>query len=278
MSGDRRERQTRTISIRRLRVVRTEDVTPRLRRVILTGQDLRGFPFQEFAAADKVKLFFPDPSTGELPTPESTEKGLRWPGGRKPETRSYTVRGFDPEASDGLGELSLEFVLHDHGIAGAWAVRAQAGDELSILGPKGTRSFPDDASQYLALGDETALPAISRIIEEAPVGSRVTAVIEVADAAEEQPLISRTGAEAEIRWVHRDTAPIADGDGSALQTAVRELDLSDPEGLFVFAAGESHAMSSLRRTLGELARLDKRQLDIHGYWKDRTRAPERRRR
>ena len=274
--GSEHDRARRGIGIRRLRVVRVEDITPRLRRIALTGEDLRGFPFQDFAPSNKVKLVFPDPSTGELPMPEPTDKGLRWPGGRKPETRSYTVRGFDPQGCDGQGELLIEFVLHDHGIAGSWAVRAQPGEELGVLGPKGARPFPR-AAHYVALGDETALPAISRLIEEAPAESRVSAVIEVADAAEEQALASRTGARVQIRWVHRDTTPIPDGCGSALETALGELDLEDPEELFVFAAGESHAMRALRGRLAERVRLHKHQLDIHGYWKDRTRATPRRR-
>ena len=263
--------------IRRLRVVRVEDITPRLRRIVLTGEDLRGFPFQEFAPSDKVKLIFPDPSTGVLPLPVPSEKGLRWPGGRKPETRSYTVRGFDPDGSHGQGELLIEFVLHDHGIAGSWAIRAEPGDELGVLGPKGARPFPK-AAHYVALGDETALPAISRLIEEAPADTRVSAVIEVADSAEEQQLASRTGADVQIRWMHRDSTPLPDGCLSLLEPTVDELDLGDPEELFVFAAGESLAMKALRGRIAEHVRLNKHQLDIHGYWKDRTRADPRRRR
>lgn len=270
---ERPERKREGIGIRRLRVVRVEDITPRLRRIVLTGEDLGGFPFREFAPSDKVKLLFPDPSTGMLPLPESTAKGLRWPGGRKPETRSYTVRGFDPEKA----ELLIEFVLHDHGLAGSWALRAAAGDELGVLGPKGAREFPA-AAHYVALGDETALPAISRLIEEAPAESRVSAVIEVADAAEEQKLASRTGAVVQVRWMHRDSTPLPDGCLSLLEPAVDELDLGDPEELFVFAAGESHAMKALRGRIAERVRLNKHQLDIHGYWKDRTRADPRRRR
>lgn len=270
---ERRERKREGIGIRRLRVVRVEDITPRLRRIVLTGEDLDGFPFREFAPSDKVKLLFPEPSTGLLPIPESTEKGLRWPGGRKPETRSYTVRGFDPEKA----ELLIEFVLHDHGIAGSWAIRAAPGDELGVLGPKGARAFPA-AAHYVAWGDETALPAISRLIEEAPAGSRVSAVIEVADAAEQQQLASRTGADVQIRWMHRDSTPLPDGCLSLLEPTVDELDLGNPEELFVFAAGESHAMKALRKRISERVRLNKHQLDIHGYWKDRTRADPRRRR
>lgn len=270
---ERPERKREGIGIRRLRVVRVEDITPRLRRIVLTGEDLGGFPFREFAPSDKVKLLFPEPSTGMLPLPESTAKGLRWPGGRKPETRSYTVRGFDPEK----GELLIEFVLHDHGLAGSWALRAAAGDELGVLGPKGAREFPA-AAHYVALGDETALPAISRLIEEAPAESRVSAVIEVADAAEEQQLASRTGADVQVRWMHRDSTPLPDGCLSLLEPAVDGLDLGDPEELFVFAAGESHAMKALRGRIAERVRLNKHQLDIHGYWKDRTRADPRRRR
>ena len=37
-------------------------------------------------------------------------------------------------------------------------------------------------------------------------------------------------------------------------------------------------MKALRGRIAERVRLNKHQLDIHGYWKDRTRADPRRRR
>ena len=45
-----------------------------------------------------------------------------------------------------------------------------------------------EGSKIVLIGDETALPAIARRLEEMPAGMRAVAIIAVDSAAEEQPL------------------------------------------------------------------------------------------
>lgn len=253
---------------RHLRVARVEQITARYRRIVLTGEALDGFPFVRFAN-DHVKVNFPDPATGRI-------RGYREVGEDEwePEEgdgeiifRDYTPRAFDAEAR----ELTLDFVVHEHGIAGIWARDARVGDPIAVNGPRANWLLPENYGHYLAAGDETALPAIARIIEEAPDGAHVTAVIEVADAAEQQTLVPGPGVTLDLHWVHRDTAPIAEGHGSALETAVRSVALPDDlQDLFAFAAGEAGDIKPIRRWLrGELG-LPKSQQDVDGYWKRGT--------
>lgn len=61
---------------------------------------------------------------------------------------------------------------------------------------------PDIFDSYLLIGDETAIPAIGRRLEELPAGRRVLAVIQIEDEQERQPLPSK--AEVEVIWVKRD--------------------------------------------------------------------------
>ncbi len=252
------------IGRRILKVARTEDVTPRYRRVVLTGDDLAsGFPFRQFAPTDHVKLFFPNPQTGEFVVPEFTSDGPRLPeGASAPISRDYSVRAWDPQAS----ELSIDFVLHGHGVAGQWARDAKAGDELAVLGPRANILLPEDYDHYIAAGDESALPAIARLIEEAPAGSRVSAVIEVASAAEEQ-VITPKAARADVQWVFRDTAPVGEGHRSALETALRQIEINTDECVFAFAAGEATAMKPIRRYLRYEVGLPRAAVDVGGYWK-----------
>ncbi len=99
----------------------------------------------------------------------------------------------------------------------------------------------------------------------------MTAVIEIADAAEEQDLAPGAGATLDLRWVYRDTAPIADGYRSALETAVRAVTVPDDLGdLFAFAAGEAGDITPIRRWLRREFGLPKRQLAVDGYWKRGT--------
>jgi NADPH-dependent ferric siderophore reductase len=255
-----------TLGRRLLQVVRVEDVTPRYRRIVLGGQDLQGsFPYVPFAPTDHVKCFFPDPATGALAFPSITAKGWELPeGSPEPINRDYTVRAWDPEAK----ELTLDFVVHEHGVAGLWAKSAEVGDQLGVLGPRGNIVFPEDFEQVIAAGDETALPAISRVLAEAPEACHVTAVIEVADAGEEQGLDMHPASS--VFWVHRDTAPVGEGHVSALETGVRGLGIDPEQRPFVFVAGETHALKPIRRYLRRELGLPKEHVDVDGYWKRGT--------
>ena len=252
---------------RDLTVTRIEDITPKYRRIVLTGDILNeGYPLVHFACNDHVKVYFPDPETDEIIAYREIgydEWEVESSAGAV-YRRDYTPRAYDPHAR----ELTLDFVIHEHGVAGRWARDANVGDPLVIMGPRANWLLPENYGSYLALGDETALPAISRLIEEAPAGSHVTAVIEVADDREEQYLISADGVELDLRWVHRSTATIEEGHLSALETAVRQVELPDNlDDLYVFAAGEAGAMKPIRRYLRRDLGLPKEQMAVDGYWK-----------
>ncbi|MDQ1206707.1 siderophore-interacting protein [Microbacterium sp. SORGH_AS_0862] len=254
-----------TLGRRLLRVVSARHLAPRYRRITFRAEDLHdGFPFRAFAPTDHVKLFFPDPASGRLAVPVVTDRGWHVPPELgTPIFRDYTVRGYEREA----GELTIDFVVHPHGIAGSWAARARPGDEIGQLGPRGNILFPTDYPHYLAAGDETALPAIMRVLEEAPIGSRVTAVVEVDGAADEQPLDVRDGVDADIRWVHRHGARAVGGAWSPLEAAIRSVPLPDSEPAFVFVAGEATVLTPIRRYLRRELGLAKERVDVDGYWK-----------
>lgn len=252
---------------RDLTVARVEDITPHYRRVVFTGDDLAdGFPFARFAPLDHVRAFFPNPRTGELVAYREDADG-EWvvDGPGDPIHRDYTVRAWDPDTC----ELSFEFVLHEHGVAGRWARQARPGDVLVANGPSAHWFLPENYPNYLVAGDETALPMIARVIEEAPAHITVTAVVEIADEHEEQ--ILKGDAALELRWVHRDIAPVGADHRSALETALRGLALPDDlTSLFVVIAGETNSLKPIRRYFRREIGLDKRQLVVDGYWKRGT--------
>lgn len=256
-----------TIVRRDLEVARVEQITPRYRRVVLSGAALDdGFPFLRFSCNDHVKAYFPDPSTGQIVAYREIGDD-QWEvdseAGR-PIRRDYTPRAFDAEAA----ELTLDFVIHEHGVAGRWARDARVGDPLTIMGPRANWLLPENYGHYLALGDETALPAISRLIEEAPRGSRVTAMVEIADADEEQHLVPGEDVELDLHWIRRETAPVDAGHLGPLETGLHRIGLPAPlEELYVFAAGEAGAMKPIRRHLRRELTLPKQQLAVDGYWK-----------
>ncbi len=239
-----------------LTVNRVKDITPGYRRVHLCGDELAdGFPYMKMAVSDHVKVLFPQPDTGELVIPTRTPQGWSVPEGSPPAiSRDYTVRGWDPAA----GELTLDFVAHDHGVAGRWAKTAKAGDKLGVLGPRGNVVLPENYSWYLAVGDETVLPAVGRMFEELPSEARICAVVVVENETEQHKYLHREGAS--ITWLHRSA-------GASLGQAVRQLTLPTDDDWYVFAAGEVNELVPVRDYLRRELELPRERVTISGYWK-----------
>lgn len=99
------------------------------------------------------------------------------------------------------------------GPAARWAKRAAVGDELFLFGPRrgrldggGIEFAPGNAEHIVLVGDETAVPAICRILEETagnPVP--VTALLEVPEASDR--LAVATTPNQSIEWLARGQLP-----------------------------------------------------------------------
>src|SRR6218665_618743 len=182
-------RRLHPLRARRLVVRRIEPLTSRMARIVLGGDDLEAdFPFPPFAFADHVKLLLPDERTGELALPAIVDDRVVQTEGPPALRRDYTIRSVDRVAH----EIALDFVLHAHGPAGRWAMRAVIGDEVGILGPRGSVCFPADYDRYLFVADETAQPAVARAIDD--LGGRPATVIGISTTpAEVGPLAELSG-------------------------------------------------------------------------------------
>ena len=125
-------------------------------RIDFAGEDLAGFNSPGFD--DHIKVFFPDASSGTLNLPEVTEEGVVWKEGTRPVSRDYTPLFFDGVAKT----LTIDFYIHDGGVASDWAAQAQPGDALAIGGPRGSLVVPEDYAFQLYVCDESGLPAFKR--------------------------------------------------------------------------------------------------------------------
>ncbi|AVA34781.1 siderophore-interacting protein [Cupriavidus metallidurans] len=258
MNDDRNltvDRVRHPLKMRLLKVLRTHRVSPQLLRVTLGGEDLADFVSGSFD--DHIKVFFP-PAGAEKPAlPEVGADGIRFPEGQpRPETRDYTPRGYDNAAR----ELDIEFVLHGDGPASTWAAQAQPGQYLGVGGPRGSFVIPHGFDWHLLIGDDTALPAMARRIEELGPDARVIVVAEVSDASAQIPLA--TGPNAQVHWVHREGRP----EGSQLAPTLRWLSLPQGEG-YVWAAGEAAAMREVHQYLVGERGIDKSRIRASAYWK-----------
>lgn len=261
----RRETTTHLAVLRELTVVAVEDVSPRMRRLGLSGPSLAahvvdGVEVPAFTSPgfdDHVKVFVPLEGADRPVLPRQRADGLDWTTeGTRPIGKDYTPRRVSPERVD------LDFVRHGHGLASTWAEQAGVGDPAWIAGPTVGQGPPYDVDWFAVAGDETALPAIGRLLEELPAGVRAEVVVEVADADEEQRLES--AADVSVRWLHRDGAE--PGTTTLLADAVTELPWHDGR-VYAWMAGESTAARAVRTHWRSERAVPRDCLDVTGYWR-----------
>lgn len=220
---------------RSLEVATVERLTPHMIRVTLTGAELAGFASP--SPDDHIKIFVP---------------GLDG----APVRRDYTPRRYDSEKSF----LILDFVNHDGGPAAAWARAARPGDRLQIGGPRGSQIVSGEIGRWLLIGDETALPAIGRRVEELAAGTGVTTVIAVPGSEDRQVFI--TGAAHVAHWVHRpmDRAD----DATEILAVLKNIDIS--KGTFIWVGAEARVARAVRRYLVEERAIQAQWIKASGYW------------
>jgi NADPH-dependent ferric siderophore reductase len=254
------QRVRHPLKFRLLQVKQVRAVTPHLIRVTFTGDDLHDFVSASFD--DHMKVFFPEPGADKPTLPQAGPDGPVFPEGKRPTARDFTPRRFDRDT----GELDIEFAMHDAGPAATWAAQAKVGQYLGIGGPRGSLVIPTGFDWHLLIGDDTALPAIARRLEELPAGTRAAAVIEVADPSAR--IEFTTHAELHLVWCYRSEADTQGGTrGAALLQAVRDTWLPENGEGYVWAAGEAATMRAVRLHLCGERGVHKTRIRAASYWK-----------
>jgi NADPH-dependent ferric siderophore reductase len=245
-----------TLTRRTIEVLSTKRITPHMQRIIFGGEELRGF--HSAAPDDHVKLLFPN-ANGELVLPTLGPNGPEFPPDALPSPmRDYTPREYDSMRN----ELTVDFVIHGDGPASTWAERATPGQLIGVGGPRGSFVMAEDFDRYVLIGDETALPAIGRQLDEMRADARVLVLVEIPETADRQPLGSQ--AQFRVTWLERDGADAASSD--LLESALRELP-DWPGDTFYWIAAESRRARAMRKYLAEERGVPKEWIRATGYWK-----------
>ncbi|PWW04140.1 NADPH-dependent ferric siderophore reductase [Hoeflea marina] len=237
-------------------VVSSEDVTPRMRRVKLACSDIAPF----VGGGMHVRLLVPPRQRTPVWPSILPDGRTGWPEGEDELlVRVYTIRAVDAER----GELWVDFVQHgapgEHAPGAGFARTARPGDRVALIGPGGG-DLPQ-ADHVLLAGDESALPAIARIAAEIPAGTRLVAIIEVEDEAEEQPLPSK--GTLEVRWLHRKAYP-ADA-GMVLASAVKAAVVAMGPETYVWVGCEKEEIRSIRSFLKQRGHAREKRY-VAWYW------------
>lgn len=239
-------------SVRRFEVAEVVPLSKRMVRVRFTGEDLA--TLATVSPLDHCKLIFDWNEDGSAKLPD-----ISAPWNRAEYTmRVYSIRAFDPEKL----LLDVDFVIHEHGVAGRWAATVKPGDRLGMMGPGRSTLIKDVFPWYVLAADETALPALARWVEMLRPGVSVTAFIEVQDADDEISLES--AADLTVHWLHRgEREP---GTTTLLADAVMAHEFPNRDG-YVWVAGEAMGIKELRGYLGRELGLDPENWKVDGYWR-----------
>jgi NADPH-dependent ferric siderophore reductase len=218
-----------------LTVIGADKVTPRMRRVSFAASDLAA---QAWRPGQDLVLMLPQPDGSHA-------------------RRHYTIRNVDKAS----GRIDIDFVLHGDSPAGRWARGAERSQAIEAHGPRGRTSLAADVGHHLFLGDETCIPGIFAMAESMPAGAKATALIEICDAGEEQPLA--TAADVHIEWISRNGA--APGPNSLLLDRLQALNPSAND-THAYVIGETSNVRTQRHYL-LASGFDKARITAEGYWR-----------
>jgi NADPH-dependent ferric siderophore reductase len=249
-------------------VVRTEQLTSHMVRVVLGGNGFDTFTPSDFTDS-YVKMVFvaDDVDVAALPQPLTLDSFADLPAAKKPVVRTITVRRADAAAR----EIDVDIAVHgDHGAAGPWAATAQPGQPMYLMGPSGAFAPDPAADWYLLVGDETALPAIRVALESLPANAIGRVFIEIAEPQDEITLTAPDGVQ--INWLYRGgradlVGEDRAGDNAPLVEAVKTA-LWLPGQVHAFIHGEAQAvMHNLRPYIRKERGVEAKWASISGYWR-----------
>ncbi|WP_313061149.1 siderophore-interacting protein [Agrobacterium cavarae] len=242
--------------LRFLHVVSINDISPTFRRIVFHGENL-----ERYDRDDQLhcRLIFQPRGIGNPVWPRLDHRGhVVWPPEGAVPTRVYTIRGIDVSK----GQIIIDFALHENpGPATRWALAAQIGDLVGILGP--AANGPKPAKFYVLAGDETALPGIARILETLDDDATGIAFIEIATAEDKLPLQKPKGMT--MRWLHRqDAAPATT---TLLPDAVRSVAWPENRDEAFFWGGCEHkTFAKIYRHLRREVSLPKERMIFYSHW------------
>jgi NADPH-dependent ferric siderophore reductase len=210
-----------------LEVVGVDEVAPHVRLITVASSDLVGF---EYVPGQDLLFEFPD-----------GDRAIR---------RRYTIRRSDPAA--GIADFEIE--IHDgRGPATRWAAKAELGEHLEAIGPRGGISLRPAATSHLFVVDDSAMPAAFVMFEALPADTPAAAFLVTSHGARSRP--GPTGAPAtSLVWLDR----------AGMVEMLSEL--HPAAGTAAYLLGERHLVRSAEELL-LAGGLDREAVASKAYWR-----------
>jgi NADPH-dependent ferric siderophore reductase len=148
--------------------------------------------------------------------------------------RRYTIRRSDP--AKGIADFEIE--IHDgRGPATRWAAKAELGEHLEAIGPRGGISQRLTATSHLFVVDDSAMPAAFAMLEALSEDTSATVLLVTSHGARSRPAAAAGGPAASFVWLDR--------------AEVLELlsDLHPVAGTAAYLFGERHLVRSAEELL-----------------------------
>ncbi len=241
------------------RLVKKEYLTPHFIRVTLQGDDVS--PYAVCTPGVNNKIMIPPKGINEVYLPQLNAEGTEWLQPEehlRPFIRTYTHRGIDCKKN----QLIIDFVNHgENGPASAWAVHAQKGDKIGVAMKLHKSELYPAADWYFLIGDATAIPVISTILESLPDYAQGYVILETPTKEDEQLLKKPDGVT--ITWLHN----LHPENGSELAEKARQIRLPESKSKFAYIAAEFSTVKSLRTYFRQQLGWTKEELYAYSYWK-----------
>ncbi|TQS69897.1 siderophore-interacting protein [Rhodobacteraceae bacterium] len=188
--------------------------------------------------------------------PYLNDKGRTvWPKGDDAVHRAaFTVVAIDAVK----GQVVFDLFEHAGGPSTRWAQAGEIGARVVLSGPGGG-DFPPGTHMVLA-GDETAIPAIRRILQTSAAGRHGVVLIET--GSRDDMLIAPADLPPgfSLRWIDRRS-------GARLVDALDTLELpEDRHDLFVWLGAEQACVRHARTLFHTTHALPKKQTYLAAYW------------
>lgn len=241
-------------------VVTKEYITPHYIRIWLKGEGAH--EFSQCTPGVNNKIFIPpageknvqfatfNPEKGEWVMPDEQVK---------PIVRTYTHRGVSADNE----QIIIDFVNHgDNGPASTWARSAQPHDQLGVAMKIGrTALCPTDAQWYFLIGDATAIPVLSCILESLPASARGVCLIEVPTEQDIHPEVQHPGFT--VKWLFNAHPE----NGSKLADDARKISIPAALSRFTYIACEYASVRNLRQYFRQELQWNNQEIYAFSYWK-----------